>query len=81
MIKLTDRMVFEAMREEIIRIAALGITGFDTPSGKNTLNEALTAMEAIEKIAHIYDNYLTEDQIKSMQSLFDQGKTLLQQRF
>jgi cytochrome c peroxidase len=73
MITLSDRMVFEAMREELIRIAALGITGFDTPSGENTLNESLTALKSIEKVAHIYDSYLKDEQISRINEIFLAG--------
>lgn len=53
-VKISDRMVFEALREELIRITALGITGFDTPLGENTIHEALIAVESIHHNLNFY---------------------------
>ena len=52
---ITDRMVFEAARYEIIRIVALGITGFDTPVTLNSLPEAVIVIKVLqETIASYY---------------------------
>ncbi|PVX44988.1 cytochrome c peroxidase [Flavobacterium sp. 103] len=53
--ELTDASVFDAMRLEVFRIITLGITGFDSPIALNSLPEAITSLESIEKQLAIYD--------------------------
>ena len=52
--ELTDSAVFDAMRLEVFRIITLGITGFDSPIAQNSLAEAITSLETIEKQISIY---------------------------
>ncbi|WP_291149806.1 cytochrome-c peroxidase [Flavobacterium sp. UBA7680] len=52
--ELTDAHVFDAMRLEVYRIITLGITGFDSPVVLNSLPEASTALETIEKYYRVY---------------------------
>ncbi len=61
---LTDRMVFEAFREEIIRLAALGITGFDTPSSENTISECKTVLGSLKNMAEVYYPFIQDNQLK-----------------
>ena len=53
--ELTDSSVFDAMRLEVFRIITLGITGFDSPIAQNSLPEAITSLETIEKQLIIYE--------------------------
>ena len=46
-IRLQHRHVFEAWREEILRIFTLGVTGFDTPGSGASLPEAATALAGV----------------------------------
>ncbi len=44
------RFIFEAAREEIIRIFTLGLTGFDTPGGsEQAVDEAYVALSAVNE--------------------------------
>jgi cytochrome c peroxidase len=52
--ELTDSAVFDALRLEVFRIITLGITGFDSPIAQNSLAEAITSLETIEKQLAIY---------------------------
>ena len=52
--ELTDSSVFDAMRLQVFRIITLGITGFDSPIAQNSLPEAITSLETIEKQLAIY---------------------------
>ena len=45
---------YELMQHQIIRIAALGITGFDSPVAFNSINEAKNAIEGIEEFYLMY---------------------------
>lgn len=51
---LTDSSVFDAIRLEVFRIITLGITGFDSPIALNSLLEAVTSLETIEKQLVVY---------------------------
>jgi hypothetical protein len=46
-VKLTDRMVLEALRQEVIRVAFLEITGFENPAFTDAMIEAKTAWKSI----------------------------------
>lgn len=43
---LTDRIVFEAVRQEFVRIYTLGLTGFDSPLSGNSIEEAKVALQS-----------------------------------
>lgn len=45
----SDRMIFEAIRNETIRIMTLGITGFDSPVCKNSLREAAESLSSLQQ--------------------------------
>lgn len=49
-----DFMIFEATREELVRIFTLGLTGFDTPMSGNSIPEAIIAMETTWKAIEQY---------------------------
>ncbi|MEO1516874.1 MAG: cytochrome c peroxidase [Bacteroidota bacterium] len=52
--KITHRHVFEAMREEMVRIFTLGMTGFDTPGSVNALPEAKVTLQSLYDAFQIY---------------------------
>lgn len=45
-VNMTHRHVFEAARQELVRIFTLGVTGFDTPGSVNALPEAAEALQS-----------------------------------
>lgn len=45
---------YELIQHEIIRIAVLGITGFDSPVAFNSINEAHASLEGIEEFYSLY---------------------------
>lgn len=53
-IQLTDRMVFEACRAEVLRIVSLGLTGFDAPVTRHSVPEAAVALESIHQALRFY---------------------------
>ena len=54
-ISIDHRQIFEAIRQELVRIITLGVTGFDTPGGsQNAIQEAKVAMESIAKATEVY---------------------------
>ncbi|UYZ61243.1 cytochrome-c peroxidase [Hymenobacter latericus] len=51
----TDAHVFDALRQEVFRVVALGITGFDTPlQPAAALPEAAAALQALELPLRLY---------------------------
>ena len=53
-ISIVHRQIFEAIRQELIRVFTLGITGFDTPGSINALPEALSAFKAMRQAFEPY---------------------------
>jgi cytochrome c peroxidase len=43
-VKLTHRHVLEAIRQELVRVFTLGVTGFDTPGSANAIPETAAAL-------------------------------------
>jgi len=59
-IRLQHRHIFEAMREELVRIFTLGMTGFDTPGSGNALEEAKVTLTSIQTAYQKYQDLLAE---------------------
>ncbi|MEQ8358944.1 MAG: cytochrome c peroxidase [Cytophagales bacterium] len=70
-IPIYDREVFEACREELIRIFTLGLTGFDTPGSANAIPETKSALIAMKKALQIYENYFNSIENGSGKGLID----------
>jgi len=51
---LSDANIFEAIRLELIRITALGVSGFDAPIAQNSIDEAKTALDGIQLYLSFY---------------------------
>jgi cytochrome c peroxidase len=51
---LTDAQLFDAMRQELLRIASLGLSGFDSPTAQYSLPEAAAALHGVETVWHFY---------------------------
>lgn len=69
----TDNTVFDAIIEELYRVTALGITGFDSQTAQNSLPECAAALESLQQYTAVYKNRFTE----KMPGAYD----LLQQYF
>ncbi|MCI5082591.1 MAG: hypothetical protein MRY78_12905, partial [Saprospiraceae bacterium] len=59
-VRIDHRHVFEAVRQELIRIMALGVTGFDTPGSVNAIPEAMHSMTAIKDAMGVYVSLLKQ---------------------
>lgn len=59
-IKLMDHQIFEASRIELVRLATLGITGFETPGSNNALAEVEIAMKTIHQSISVYAKRIAE---------------------
>jgi len=73
-VPLTDRMIFEASREHLIRIFTLNITGFDTPAGENTLVEAAEALTSVKELIRPYLGSAPEDIRAEIENAFEMGE-------
>lgn len=62
-IKITHRHIFEALREEMIRIFTLGMTGFDTPGSVNALPEAKVALQSVYDAFLVYRPLLEQKDV------------------
>lgn len=54
--EITDAQVFDALRLEIFRITALGISGFDTPLSLNVPAETTSALQGIQEALLRYND-------------------------
>lgn len=71
-----DRHVFEAVRFEVLRIATMGITGFDTPGSSFAIQESEQALSSTYKMMK---GYLMKKQenTKELDQLFQDAITYL----
>jgi cytochrome c peroxidase len=77
-VKLTDRMVLEALRQEVIRVAFLEITGFENPAFTDAIQEAAAAWKGIEPIVEEYARAASEKDIRhDLQKAVKRGNELL----
>ena len=53
-----DQYIFDALMEELYRLTAMGLTGFDSPEVANALPECKAALEGIKKILSFYSDGL-----------------------
>ena len=52
--KFRPEMVWDALRSAIVRLAALGITGFDSPVALNSFSEARSTVDGIRKVLFLF---------------------------
>ena len=72
---LSDRLVFEAIRTQIIRMTTLGITGFDSPTGINSLMENKITFQSLSNTIKTYYPFLNELDKAKIVALFTKGKS------
>ncbi len=65
-----DRDVFIAARIEMIRIASMGITGFDVPASGNAITDVASSINAIHTDLKIYKSLIESKQMQLSDSLF-----------
>ncbi len=53
--KLSDRLFFEATRKSLIRLATLGVTGFDTPGTSYGISDANTTIKTLVEYLKFYE--------------------------
>lgn len=58
---LEDWMIFDAMRQHLLRVCALGIVGFDSPGLLHSLPESAAALEEMLYVVQLYEPYLLDD--------------------
>jgi cytochrome c peroxidase len=58
--------VRELIRHQFIRIAALGITGFDAPLSKRSLQEAIFSLNGIREIARVFGSSQNDERTNSL---------------
>jgi cytochrome c peroxidase len=73
-----DHHFYELMQHQIIRIAALGITGFDSPVSFNSIEEANSSLEGIEEFYNMYCEINNQTINENLIELFDKGKQYIE---
>ncbi|MCB0510829.1 MAG: hypothetical protein KDC82_08695, partial [Bacteroidetes bacterium] len=65
---LFNTIVIDALRVEVYRLEALGITGFDGVSSKNSLAEAHANLESLKKVLSFYKALFVQNNKKALYS-------------
>lgn len=58
--KIYDKHVFEASRIELIRLFALGLTGFDTPGSVRAIDDAVAVLKTIQEDLKLYESAISK---------------------
>ena len=80
-IPLTDRHIIEALRQQLIRLQAHGMTGFDTPASLLALPDALSSWQAMAQTAGSYAIVIKQQHpalATELNRLFTAGTAFLQ---
>jgi cytochrome c peroxidase len=56
---LTEKQLLESMREELLRVITMGITGFDAPAAGQEMKVAATALEPVLENVQLYEKNST----------------------
>jgi len=67
--KFRNELVWDAIRSATVRLAALGITGFDSPIAQNSLPEARASIEGLKNIFLLFKNDIDAKHPKATASL------------
>jgi cytochrome c peroxidase len=51
---LTDKQILGSLRDQLVRVITLGLTGFDSPAAGKEINNAATALEPVLAAAQLY---------------------------
>jgi cytochrome c peroxidase len=73
-INFTEAQVIDALRLEVHRITALGITGFDNPIALNGIEEAAWSLKAIDHNFNLFQKSVTHSSDKETTTLHQQLK-------
>ncbi len=63
-IEFSDPLVFDAIRNHLIRISSLGISGFDSPIAKKSISELIYSLESLRINLGYYYPLLSKDKSK-----------------
>lgn len=55
-ISIRDDQVFDALRQQLVRVMTMGITGFDTPICLQSINELPATLQSLKKVMEWYAN-------------------------
>ncbi|MGG9960177.1 cytochrome-c peroxidase [Ferruginibacter sp. SUN106] len=75
----SEAFVFDAVTEELFRITALGITGFDSQLAINGLPECGAALKGLQEIIAVFENNFNTKEYAQLQRLLNDAQHYLQQ--
>jgi cytochrome c peroxidase len=62
---LTEKQIIESLREHLVRVMTMGITGFDAPAAGAALEFALNSLEPVQQVLMIFEkSYSGEIRLK-----------------
>ncbi len=75
--QLKDTYVFEAIRFDLIRIEALGLVSFDSPKGRNNVEEIKSAFQSINTVLSFYKGEKNSENYSVLSKKLTDGATYL----
>ncbi len=72
-----DRSVFEAVRQELVRIFTLGLTGFDVPASGNSISDAVTALKTMQGDLELYRKFFNTVDKENANSLYNNFESFI----
>lgn len=69
-VPMLDGQIFDALKLEVFRVVALGIAGFDEPSGRASLHESAVALRSVQQVLN---DYLSDEQRSEKDKLFERA--------
>ena len=78
-LQIDHRRIFDALRLQMFRVIALGITGFDSPVANRSISEAAASITGIKDMLFIYSHdQKAKPSIKKLLLLLDKTKNYLE---
>lgn len=71
MVPFESHHVFEAIRQDLIRVFTLSVTGFDTPLSGNALPETVQSLKSMQAAYNLYSDLVKEKDPKMAKSISD----------
>lgn len=77
---LRDTYFFEAVRFHLIRIEALSLASFDTPTQRNNIAEIAASLKVFSELIQLYSNSVAEEDISKLESGIQQSTIYLKNK-
>lgn len=74
-----DDQILDAIKQEIQRITALGLSGFDTPLSLAAIDELGYSLEGMEAALRVFENDSLQPEFAAIKKIFEEGYGLIKE--